>query len=352
VLDERKVGAADDGALDTAGWVAATSRVLAATARADVVAARALRDAPEVGDVALDGRLSRDQLTPAAQLAVKGGGRAWAERATARSPAHLQRAARTLRRLRPADDQARQAPSRIWWKTDDHTGRLRIHGDFTADEGAKYVKALERHAERIGAGEGGSWSPLVDRVADAAIALAAQTLADDADPDRALIVLHAPVPTWADPHLGDGLLCDLDLDVSSETARRLACDANLQWIAEAFDGTPLGVGRRSRTVPRWIDRLVRYRDRHCRFPGCERLRGAQVHHIVHWADLGPTDYLNLVLLCPRHHRLVHEHGWSVHGNPSLPDDLTFVRPDGREHPPRRGDPPDRTRDDTELALAA
>jgi hypothetical protein len=182
--------------------------------------------------------------------------------------------------------------------------------------------------------------------------LASQSLAEDADPDRALVVVHAQVPGWADPRITGGVLGDVDLDIASETARRLACDCNVQWIAEAFDGTPIGVGRRSRTVPRWLDRLVRYRDRHCRFPGSERLRGAQVHHIVHWADLGPTDYLNLVLLCPRHHRLVHEFGWSMHGNPSLPGDLVFVRPEGREHPPRRGNPSDRARDGTELALAA
>ena len=73
---------------------------------------------------------------------------------------------------------------------------------------------------------------------------------------------------------------------------------------------------------------------------------------MHWADLGPTDYVNLVLLCPRHHALLHEHGWSARGNPSLPGDLVFLRPDGREHPPRRSDPPGRARDGTELALAA
>jgi hypothetical protein len=30
------------------------------------------------------------------------------------------------------------------------------------------------------------------------------------------------------------------------------------------------------------------------------------HHVVHWADGGPTALGNLVLLCRRHHRLVHD----------------------------------------------
>jgi hypothetical protein len=29
------------------------------------------------------------------------------------------------------------------------------------------------------------------------------------------------------------------------------------------------------------------------------------HHLVHWADLGPTDLTNAALLCERHHTIVH-----------------------------------------------
>jgi hypothetical protein len=32
---------------------------------------------------------------------------------------------------------------------------------------------------------------------------------------------------------------------------------------------------------------------------------------VHWARGGTTDLDNLVLLCHRHHRLVHEGGWQL-----------------------------------------
>jgi hypothetical protein len=264
----------------------------------------------------------------------------------------LAREARKQCKASPTDDTARRAPSKVWWRADEDAGRLRVFGDFALDDGAKFVRAIERKAEQLGKRDDGTWAPFDERAAEVLITLASQALAEDADPDRALVVLHAPVPAWADPTFTGGTLTDVGLDLGADTVRRLACDAHIQWIAEAFDGTPLGVGRRTRTVPRWLDRLVRFRDRHCRFPGCERLRGAQVHHIVHWADLGPTDYVNLVLLCPRHHALLHEHGWSARGNPSLPGDLVFLRPDGREHPPRRGDPPDRVRDGTELALAA
>jgi hypothetical protein len=36
------------------------------------------------------------------------------------------------------------------------------------------------------------------------------------------------------------------------------------------------------------------------------------HHIRHWADGGETSLENLLLLCSRHHRMVHEEGYEVH----------------------------------------
>jgi len=35
------------------------------------------------------------------------------------------------------------------------------------------------------------------------------------------------------------------------------------------------------------------------------------HHIKHWAQGGRTDLSNLLLLCHRHHWMVHEGGWQL-----------------------------------------
>ena len=49
--------------------------------------------------------------------------------------------------------------------------------------------------------------------------------------------------------------------------------------------------------------------------------------------------VNLCALCPFHHRLVHEGGWEIEGDPI--GRLTFIRPDGRRltgnPPPLRDD---------------
>jgi hypothetical protein len=113
--------------------------------------------------------------------------------------------------------------------------------------------------------------------------------------------------------------------VSAETARRLACDAGVVEMAHDSGGGVLDVGRRRRTVPPVLRRALDHRDRGCRFPGCQA-RLCDAHHVTHWARGGATRLPNLVLLCRRHHRLVHEEGWKVRMHPG--GGVRFHRPDG------------------------
>jgi hypothetical protein len=92
--------------------------------------------------------------------------------------------------------------------------------------------------------------------------------------------------------------------------RRIGCDASVIGILER-DGRPLGVGRKTRSIPPSLRRALKSRDRACRFPGCERRRFTDAHHITHWSRGGETKLENLILLCRHHHRLVHEGGYSV-----------------------------------------
>jgi hypothetical protein len=44
----------------------------------------------------------------------------------------------------------------------------------------------------------------------------------------------------------------------------------------------------------------------------------QAHHIRPWSEGGPTDLANLVLLCRKHHRVIHGSEWTItmiHGLP-------------------------------------
>jgi hypothetical protein len=59
-------------------------------------------------------------------------------------------------------------------------------------------------------------------------------------------------------------------------------------------------------------KALKARDGHCRWPGCERPASwCDGHHLLHWIHGGTTDLNNLVLLCRRHHRMVHEESWQL-----------------------------------------
>jgi hypothetical protein len=115
--------------------------------------------------------------------------------------------------------------------------------------------------------------------------------------------------------------------VTSETARRIACDAGVSRVVTRGQSEPLDIGRRTQVVPAALRRAVVIRDHHCRFPGCDRPPSwGDAHHIAHWADGGVTALANLVLLCRRHHRMVHAPGGF---RLALEDGVpVFRRPDG------------------------
>jgi hypothetical protein len=100
--------------------------------------------------------------------------------------------------------------------------------------------------------------------------------------------------------------------LSPETLRRLTCDCRISRIITDGPSKVLDVGRSMRTPPPPMRRAVIARDRHCRAPGCEMPpRFCDVHHILHWTKGGETKLINLILLCRRHHRHVHDGGHSA-----------------------------------------
>jgi hypothetical protein len=96
-----------------------------------------------------------------------------------------------------------------------------------------------------------------------------------------------------------------------EALQRLACDARIQVVAEDDAGDAIAMGRMKREPSASMMRQLRHRDRGCRFPGCGSTAFANAHHIEWWSRGGTTDLNNLLLICGFHHRLIHEHGWTI-----------------------------------------
>jgi len=134
------------------------------------------------------------------------------------------------------------------------------------------------------------------------VTVAVEALQGAKDPSSGTVLAGSerPSPTSELDHVGP---------VTPETARRLACDSSLMRVMMSGRSEPLDVGRRTPVVPPAMRRAVVVRDRHCRFPGCDRPHTwCDAHHVVHWADGGDTAVRNLLLLCRRHHRMVHDRG--------------------------------------------
>ena len=100
--------------------------------------------------------------------------------------------------------------------------------------------------------------------------------------------------------------------VPAETALRIACDASISVVTVDSSDRLLNVDPATRTVPSSLRRALVARDRGCRFPSCDRPpEWTDGHHLKHRAHGGEMKARNLVLLCRRHHRLVHEGGWRL-----------------------------------------
>ncbi|HUO66509.1 MAG TPA: DUF222 domain-containing protein [Gammaproteobacteria bacterium] len=168
-------------------------------------------------------------------------------------------------------------------------------------------------------------------VAEAFLAMRSDEVEATSSADRCQIVVHVDQAVLtkeieareSEPHRAE---LDRGPALALETIRRLGCDGTLVGVLEGRDGEPLNIGRKSRSIPPAIKRALRARDGGCRFPGCDRTRFCDGHHVKHWADGGETKLGNLVTLCSFHHTLLHEGGFGV----TATDDGVFVftRPDG------------------------
>jgi hypothetical protein len=114
--------------------------------------------------------------------------------------------------------------------------------------------------------------------------------------------------------------------LDAATIRKMACDAGIHRVITGPGSSILDFGHETRVVPENLYLALVARDEHCRWPGCNiRASWCDAHHIIHWADDGPTNDDNCVLLCHRHHQLSHQPGWMITGNGQA---LEIHHPDG------------------------
>ncbi len=239
--------------------------------------------------------------------------------------AHVERLVRQYRKVKRIEalerDNERHALRELDWYFDDD-GSFVMKGRFTPEQGMLIKKTLESIMEEDFEEQKNVSAetpvdelkphsePVSQRRADALVRMA-EGYSPDQLGERYLVHIHTDMETLkAD---GEGAEAEIEegRNVSAETSRRLACDAGVVHWLEHSNGDAINIGRKTRTIPPATRRALQRRDGGCRFPGCTCTRFVDAHHIKHWADGGETNLYNLVLLCRRHHRMVHEGGFAV-----------------------------------------
>ncbi|HEV2413495.1 MAG TPA: DUF222 domain-containing protein [Candidatus Dormibacteraeota bacterium] len=105
---------------------------------------------------------------------------------------------------------------------------------------------------------------------------------------------------------------EFTLPIAANAVQRLACDCSVMRVLLDQESVIVDIGRSKRIVSGPARRALKARDGHCQWPGCERPASrCEGHHIVHWVNGGSSNLSNLVLLCHRHHWMVHEGGWQL-----------------------------------------
>ena len=350
---DRGHGAAAEGGVSTVSWLRSRCGMTVKAAAYRVHLARTLGELPATLDSARAGRASFGNVAMIAHLAEDVGVAQVAPlesilvgAAETLEPAAMRILVQATRlRLDPdgvlADDN--HAYERRWFEceeTYDHVYVLR--GELDAESGALVKTAIDALSHGLSTGERRTPS---QRRADALVELAATQLRSgehrDVHGQRPHLTLTVSAETLRSgagaPPGAEAPPAELRGvgPIHPETARRLACDAvrTVVTVAPVADASmsaggadrgqdgggvstgalPLSVGRATRTVPAHLRKALHLRDQGCRFPGCDRPPAwTDGHHIIHWADGGPTELANLVSLCRRHHRAVHEQGWRIH----------------------------------------
>jgi hypothetical protein len=192
-------------------------------------------------------------------------------------------------------------------------GMVALSGQVDSIGGATLLSAIE---PLVHPGGEGDTRCLERRQGDALVELANMVLDSGRLPNMATQRPHLQVTTtletlqgWSGSPAAD---MEFALPVSSKTVQRIACDSSISRVVFGPGSVVVDTGRARRVVSPATRRALNARDRSCRWPGCERPGAwSSAHHLVHWIEGGATNLSNLILLCHRHHWMVHEGGWQL-----------------------------------------
>jgi Domain of unknown function (DUF222)/HNH endonuclease len=301
----------EDGSVSAVDWLRFNCHMTAGAVGNAIAVGESLERIPESHQAVVDGEIGFAHLAVMARTAEALGERfdekVLVEKAKVNSPGkffyicHHARHAADPKTY--AAEQAEQVQQRRLKLSTWMDGSLLISGQLDPIGGAAVLAAFASLARRSGAHDDRDQE---QRNADALVELAS------GGGSQAQIQVTSSLETLLGLAGAPAAEMEHSLPVSSKTIERLACDSSIARVLLNSESLVIDVGRSKRVVSEPGRRALAARDGHCQWPDCDRPASrSAAHHVVHWIHGGSTDLDNLILLCHRHHWMVHEGNWQI-----------------------------------------
>ena len=322
--------AEDNGAWRAAGcssgtqWVAQITNSSYRAAELITTASAALREAPMIDQAMSDGTLNLEQGNAALKHATPETEAQLARLAVGKPPGRIALEARKLHPPTLADDQAihKRCSLRMTW-TDDRS-ELMLTGRLPHELGVLFENAIWDAAKQQRA-EDKKHGVVLEWQQSAAVALVTLTTQSGSSSDRRGGVTRSRTTTIVHLSADEPPTIEGGGPISPEKAEHLTCNSRLVYIKP--DGTDLVHTRIGRDASWFQLRALHKRaGGECQYPGCTATHELEAHHMLPVARGGKTELTNLVLLCPRHHKRLHDYGLRMNGRADQP---VFRDGDGR-----------------------
>jgi hypothetical protein len=336
-LDRRQVPLGD-GSRNLAEWVAARMDLTHDHARRLTQTAVRLADQPQLATELAEGAVSFDRASEESRLVASG---ATPEQVTASRGFDLGGVRRMVSRhhrfTRHDEQQIHDSRFLSIQPTLDQTA-YRMWGLFGGTDGQLVDQALTHRADQFGPLPNRTQTPRSQRLADALVAIAQDSLDGTADTTDSggrvpLVSIFVDATLAADTNAEAGAEIDTGVRVGPLTLEEVLCHGQVEILKTGKDGEPLTVGTTARTIPPKLRRFILHRDGGaCTADGCRSRYRLQPHHILPKSQGGTHHPSNLTTLCWFHHHVVvHRNGYQIDPD-SPPQRRRFLKPPARSPP--------------------
>lgn len=297
-----------DGYRSIVDWVAARADISHRTSRSICWTATRLADSPEVERQLAAGEITFDRAEQVARLPHD-----QRDQHQSYDIAQLRRLVAHHRRLTPRREKENAAGGFLNFQNSWDETVAHFWGELPGIDARLVEKAVDQRADEVLGSEPGLG--VARRRALALVAICQDSLYSSGPPENSPAT-EVVVTVDARPAARDGGETGVAVLNGPRIGRRaleeIFCNGVVDVVGIAEDGTPLSLGRRSRTVSRKLRRHVLARDMGCTVDGCPSNYRLEAHHSEPWYRGGATDADKLVTLCWYHHHVaVHQEGLQI-----------------------------------------